>query len=185
MPRLALASVVVLLSSLSVPALADTPPANESVSIFGEKDLKVPASWQRTRPQSSIVEHEFLVKKGDGEDAPTARITLMAAGGDVQANIDRWKGQFAGGDPTKQKSEQKQIGGWTVHVVDLSGKFKETVGGGPFSGGKVVERENYAMLGGILVHPQGRKYFVKMTGPAELVTAERDAMISMFDSLKD
>jgi len=184
MVRLLLAALVVLAIGTARPASAEEP-GTESISVFGEKTLKIPAAWQRTRPQSSIVEHEFLIKAADADDAPAARITFMAAGGDVQANIDRWKTQFIGGDPAKQKTEQLKVGDWTVHIVDLSGKFKETVGGGPFSGGKVVERENYGMLGGILVHPEGRKYFIKVTGPVDLVKAQRESMIRMFDALKD
>jgi hypothetical protein len=84
--------------------------AADTISVFGEKNLGVPKSWARTKPASSIVEHEFLVKEGEGDDAPTARVTMMAAGGDVKANIDRWKGQFAGGNAAAQKSEEKKIG---------------------------------------------------------------------------
>lgn len=162
----------------------ENPPAKETVSIFGEKELSVPGTWKRTRPQSTIIEHEFVVKAGDAEDAPSARVTLMAAGGDVKANIDRWKAQFTGGAAAAQKSEEKKVGEWTVHMVDLSGSFKETMGGGPFAGGKVVERQNYAMVGSILVDPKGRKYFIKMTGPADLVKANRDSVVEMVDGLK-
>lgn len=168
----------------AAPASAENPPAKETVSIFGEKELPVPASWKRTRPQSSIVEHEFVIKADDAAEAPSARITLMAAGGDVKANIDRWKAQFTGGAAAAQKSEEKKVGEWTVHMVDLSGNFKETMGGGPFAGGKVVERQNYAMVGSILVDPKGRKYFIKMTGPANLVQANRDSVVDMVDGLK-
>jgi hypothetical protein len=177
------AAVCLVFSSVSVVSADEK--AEESVSVFGDKKLAVPGSWQRTKPASSIVEHEFLVKGGDGEDAPTARVTMMAAGGDVKANIDRWKGQFTGGDAAAQKSEEKKVGDWVVHVVDLSGSFKETMGGGPFSGGKVVERQNYAMLGAILVHPEGRKYFIKMTGPSDLVKSNRESMVQMLDGLKN
>ena len=170
---------------LASPSHGDDKAATESVSVFGEKKLAVPDAWKRTKPQSSIVEHEFIVKEAEDDDAPSARVTLMAAGGDVKANIDRWKGQFTGGDAAAQKTEKKEFGDWTVHVVDLSGNFKESVGGGPFFGGRVVERTDYAMLGAILVHPNGRKYFVKMTGPADLVKANRDGMLQMFDGLKD
>jgi hypothetical protein len=181
-PALLLAAAMVFTGSSRVRA---DEPATETVSVFGEKKLEVPKTWQRTKPASSIVEHEFLLKDEEGDDAPTARVTMMAAGGDVKANIDRWKGQFTGGDAAAQKSEEKKVGKWTVHIVDLSGNFKETMGGGPFSGGKVVERTNYAMLGAILVHPEGRKYFVKMTGPADLVKSGREDLVSMFDGLKD
>jgi hypothetical protein len=182
--RFALLLAAVMLGSGFSNACADEP-AGETVSVFGEKKLEVPENWKRTKPASTIVEHEFLLKDGEGDDAPMARVTMMAAGGDVKANIDRWKGQFTGGDAAAQKAEEKKVGKWTVHVVDLSGNFKETMGGGPFSGGKVVERKDYAMLGAILVHPEGRKYFVKMTGPAELVKSGREDFLNMFDGLKD
>jgi hypothetical protein len=176
----------VALVSVGVAAChGDQPGDVESVSVFGEKKLDVPKSWQRTQPQSSIVEHEFLIKSGEGDEAPQARVTMMAAGGDVKANVDRWKGQFVGGDAAAQKSEEKKIGDWIVHLVDLSGNFKETMGGGPFSGGKVVDRPNYAMTGVILVHPEGRKYFIKMTGPADVVKSGRKDLVQMLDGLKN
>lgn len=180
-----LALALALLTLGGAQTQADEPAAAETVSVFGEKKLAVPKTWQRTRPQSSIVEHEFVVRTAEGDDAPQARVTMMAAGGDVKANVDRWKTQFTGGDAAAQKSEEKKVGDWTVHVVDLSGNFKEMVGGGPFSGGRVVDRPNYAMAGLILVHPQGRKYFVKMTGPADVVKASRQDLVQMIDGLKD
>jgi hypothetical protein len=180
-----LAAAIAVASVCAHPCGAEDADAKQTVSVFGEKKLNVPQEWQRTKPQSSIVEHEFIVKSGEGDDAPVARVTMMAAGGDVKANIDRWKGQFSGGEAALQKSEEKKIGQWTAHIVDLSGNFKETMGGGPFSGGKVVDRPNYAMTGLILVHPEGRKYFIKMTGPAELVKSSRSDMVQMLDGLKD
>ncbi|WP_372726051.1 hypothetical protein [Novipirellula sp.] len=155
----------------------------KTVSVFGEADLKVPAQFKATKPQSGIVEHEFVATSEKNEEA-TARVTFMAAGGDVQANISRWKGQFSGGDPEAQKSKEMKVGKWDVHIVDVSGKFQERMGGGPFFGGKTVERENYAMTGAIIVHPEGRKYFVKMVGPAEVVTENRDAFVEMIKSIE-
>ncbi len=180
-----LAVALTMLTLGGTQSRGDEPAAAATVSVFGEKKLTIPQTWQRTRPQSSIVEHEFVVRSGEGDDAPQARVTMMAAGGDVKANIDRWKTQFTGGDAAAQKTEEKKVGDWTVHLVDLSGNFKEMVGGGPFSGGKLVDRPNYAMAGLILVHPQGRKYFVKMTGPAEVVKASRQDLVQMLDGLKN
>ncbi len=159
------------------------PPA-EAITVFGEAKLEVPKTWQRTNPQSSIVEHEFIAKgAADGDQASPVRITMMAAGGDVQANIDRWKTQFTGGDAAAQKAEEKKIGKWTVHLVDLSGKFQERMGGGPFGGGQVVERDGYGMTGVILVHPEGRKYFIKATGPGDAVKATRASLVTMLEGL--
>ncbi|TWU20104.1 hypothetical protein Pla52o_46180 [Novipirellula galeiformis] len=165
--------------------VADAENANaeaKTVDVFGEGELKVPSQFQATKPQSGIIEHEFVAKSTENEKA-TARVTFMAAGGDIQANIGRWKGQFSGGAADAQKSEEMKVGKWNVHIVDVSGKFQERMGGGPFFGGKTVERENYAMTGAIIVHPEGRKYFVKMVGPAEVVSENRAAFVQMIKSI--
>lgn len=166
-------------ASADEPAAAKAP---QTIQIFDAVTLTVPEGWKPKPPKSRIVEHEFASSLGEGEDAPTSRITMMAAGGDIDANISRWKGQFQGS--TDAKVEKLQVAGVTVHYVQLSGSFKETMGGGPFSGGKTVIRDNYGMLGAIIVLPNGRQYFVKLTGPKKAVDAEREGFKAMLDGLK-
>ena len=152
--------------------------AKQSVNVFGEGKITVPAEFKRVEPKSRIIQHEFQAKAGEGDDVKTARVTMMAAGGDVKANIQRWQGQFAGGDQDARKTEEMKVGKWQVYVVDVNGNYAERVGG-PFAGGKVVNRENYAMVGIILEEPNGRKCFLKMIGPAEVVKATRKAFVGM------
>lgn len=156
----------------------------ESVDVFGST-LTVPADFKRVEPKSRIIQHEFQAKQGEGKENETARVTMMAAGGDVAANITRWKGQFAGGDEAAKKVEEMKIGNWAVHIVDLNGTYAERMGGGPFAGGKVVNREKHGMTGAILVHPEGRKFFVKMIGPHAVVKSNREAFMKMIKSLDD
>ena len=167
---------------------ADNPDATkaktESIDIFGAGKIEVPAAFKRTKVKSRIIEHEFQAKEGEGDNAKTARVTMMAAGGDVAANIKRWKGQFSGGDAEKQKSEEMKLGDWTVHIVDVNGSYSERMGGGPFAGGKTVERKDYAMAGAIMVHPEGRKFFVKMIGPSVVVKENRKAFVEMIKSIE-
>ncbi len=155
---------------------------SESVSVFGTATLAVPSSFKRAKVRSRIIEHEFQASLGEGDDAKTARVTMMAAGGDVQANIQRWNGQFSGGKAADQKSEEMKIGKWQVHIVDVTGSYGER-SGGPFAGGKTIQRSDYAMAGAILVNPEGRKYFVKMIGPASVVKANRKAFVQMIKSI--
>jgi hypothetical protein len=169
------AAGVMGLSSLNGVQAEDT---KQSVSVFGEGKITVPADFKRVEPKSRIIQHEFQAKTGEGDDVKTARVTMMAAGGDVKANIQRWQGQFAGGDQDARKTEEMKVGKWKVYVVDVNGNFAERVGG-PFAGGKVVNRENYAMVGVILEDPNGRKFFLKMIGPAEVVKANRKAFVGM------
>lgn len=156
-------------------------PAAESVTVLGKGKIEVPAEFERVKPKSRIIAHEFKASAGD----QSARVTMMAAGGDVKMNINRWKGQFSGGDADKIKAESMTKGEWTIHVVDVNGNYVETMGGGPFSGGKKVKRENYAMAGAILVDKQDRKFFAKLIGPASVVEANRERFVEMVQSIED
>jgi hypothetical protein len=164
-------------------ANADAPvaeaPAGETLTILSEAKMVVPGEFERTEPLSGIIQHEFKVTAGE----ESARLTMMPAGGDVAANISRWKGQFAGGDADKIKSEEIKAGDWKVHLVDVNGSYSETMGGGPFSGGKTVKRENYAMVGAIIVNKDDQKYFLKLIGPATVVDANRDKFVEMVQSI--
>ncbi len=166
------------------PALADdTAVAEEAkaetISVLGKAEMKVPAEFKRGKRANRIIAHEFQV----GETEPKTRLTMMGASGGVEANIKRWKGQFSGGDADAQKTEKISVGKWAVHLVDVSGSYYETMGGGPFSGGKRVLRENYAMAGAILAEPEGGLYFVKMIGPADTVKKNRKKFVEMIKSV--
>ncbi|MCA9131906.1 MAG: hypothetical protein KDA45_02075 [Planctomycetales bacterium] len=139
----------------------------------GKLQLTAPQSWQQVAAKSRIVQYEFRAPSDAKEDEPTARITIMGAGGSVEANIDRWYGQFEqpDGQATRDKAKREsfEVAGLKVHWVDIPGKFKDSMGAGPFSGGKVVLRENYRMLGAIIAGPDQGQYFIKITGPEEVV----------------
>lgn len=155
----------------------------KTIRVLDSVTLTVPANWKTQPTKSRIVEHEFSVTLGEGEDTPTGRITLMAAGGDIPANIARWEGQFSQGE--KAKIEKKEVAGQIVHFVQLSGTFKETMGGGPFAGGKTVMRENYGMLGAIIEAKNGGKYFIKLTGPQDVIEANLKPFKEMLDTMKE
>lgn len=180
----AVASIACGVGVLAEEAVAEKVAEAMTVSVFGEADLKIPSDFKRVEPKSRILAHEFEAKTGEGKEGETARVTMMAAGGDVEANIKRWKGQFAGGDEEARKTEEMNIGKWKVHLVDVNGSYSERMGGGPFAGGKVVNRKDYGMTGAILVHPEGRKYFVKMIGPMAVVKANRKAFVTMIKSIE-
>lgn len=155
----------------------------ETVRIFNALTLTIPEGWKESPTRSRIIEHEFTVPAPEGEtETAAARVTMMAAGGDVEANIERWKGQFTGDAPAKV--EQLEVAGQKVHLVQLEGSFKETMGGGPFAGGKTVIRDDYGMLGAIIVSDSGRKYFIKMTGPKQAIEANQKAFHTMIKGIK-
>lgn len=181
------AAAASLVCSLAAPRLAkaaDDEAQSTRIQVFETGQLTVPKDWERAEVKSSIIEHEFSVTSKE-DPQQTARITMMPAGGSIDDNINRWKGQFSGGQADDQKVQKTEVGNYTVHLVDISGTFTERMGGGPFAGGKVVQRPDYAMVGAIIVTPNRRQYFVKMTGPEKVVQENREAFAKMVKGISE
>ena len=151
----------------------------------GKITLPAPDSWERKQPRTRIVEHEFAAKGPEGQKP--ARVTIMGAGGGVEANIDRWIGQFrqpdGGATREKTKVEKAKAGETEIHVVDITGTYMDRPGG-PFAGGRVTPREGYRMMGAIIVTKNSGHYFVKMLGPDKTVAANSKAFREMLTKLK-
>ena len=152
----------------------------------GKLAFTAPKGWTKKQPRSRIIEVEFEIPAAKG-DENTGRFTVMGAGGDIQANIDRWYGQFeqpGGGDPKdKAKVEKLTVAGKTVHYVDLAGTYKDAPAG-PFAGGKTIKRENYRMLAAIVETKEAGNYFLKFYGPKATVAENEKAFKEMLDSLR-
>ena len=182
---LSIAAAMVILSSTQPQELFAQ--SQRAISLGeGKFVLQAPEKWVRKEPRTRIVEHEFAVESKKGQDA--GRVTVMAAGGSVEQNIDRWVGQFAlpDGKKTKDKPkiEKKMIAGVPVHIVDIAGTYKDTPGG-PFARGKTIDRANYRMLGAIIEGgPSVGNYFIKFYGPQEIVKENEKAFQKMIESLE-
>jgi hypothetical protein len=174
-------AVLLILVSLpaTLPALA-APVSDEDGAIVsladGKITMKSPAGWLRRQPRVRIIDAEFAVPPVEG-DENDGRATIMAAGGSVQANIDRWKAQFT--KVERSLTEKKTIAGQEVHVVDLAGVYNDQRG--PFA--PAESREGYRMLGAIIATKEYGKYFVKFYGPAATVAANEKAFYALLDSL--
>jgi hypothetical protein len=151
----------------------------------GGYSLEAPAGWKRVPPKSGIVETEFAIPPEAGDEQP-GRMTVMGAGGSVQANVDRWYGQFAqpDGSATKDKATTKtlKLAGCSVTLVDVGGIYKD-MPGGPFAGGKSIDRPNYRMLAAIVETPGKGSYFLKFYGPAATVAKHADGFRTMVEGL--
>jgi hypothetical protein len=105
-------------------------------------------------------------------------------GGSVDANLDRWIGQFlqADGKPSKDAATiaKRTIHGWPVTTVDVSGAYTGMAGPTAQPGPAMA---GYRMLGAIVEGPQGSIFF-KFTGPAKIVAANQTAFDKMLESLE-
>jgi len=173
--------------AVAQPAVA----AGESVFTIadGAVSIEAPATWKRVQPKSGMVETEFAIPSegnaADGGPLSPGRMTVMGAGGSVEANIERWYGQFSqpDGGSTKDKSSTKtlKVAGRDVTLVDIAGTYKDSPGG-PFAGGKAIDRPEYRMLAAIVEGPDG-SYFLKFYGPAATVEKHADGFRKMIEGM--
>ncbi len=154
----------------------------------GKVTLTVPADWKTVPPKSSIVEYEFMAPKAETKAELQARVTVMHAGGGVQANVERWYGQFDQPDKSstkdKAKREKFDVSGTTVHFVDISGNYKDSMGGGPFFQKAAVVRANYRKVGAIIEIKDMGEYYLTITGPNAVVEKQIDGIKKMLKEMQ-
>ena len=158
-------------------------PLNFSVA-GGKLMLEATGDWKSVKPKSRMLEIEIEVPKVEGDEA-NGRLTIMGAGGSIDANVQRWEGQFsqADGAATEAKTKNLTVQEMIVTMVDISGTFTQTMGG-PFSGGKKVESPDQRMLAAIIQTPESGNYFVKLVGPAATIKANEAEFEKMIKGAK-
>jgi hypothetical protein len=143
-----------------------------------------PAGFKAEAPQPMrAATYTVLALPGDKANAECAVYFFGAGqGGSVEANIERWKGQFKGvdGKPAPAKIAKRTTSfGMTITTIDTSGDYSGL--GGPLSSGQSVP--GYRLLGGIVQAPGGN-IFVKFTGPAKTIAANEAKFEQLITSFK-
>lgn len=133
----------------------------------------VPAGWGEKPLKSDMLLAEYELA---GEAGP-GRLTLSTAGGGVEANIARWRGQFSPGegDPAPVESTLT-VDGHEAAMVELYGSFQDGFGGGGVKSG-------WGMLGVVLPLKQ-TNFFCKLTGPRATLAAQKEAFLEFVKSAK-
>ncbi len=147
----------------------------------GDKTFTRPAAWQSvTMAAPSIRLADFKVPSADGKT--NAEIVFFqfgtGAGGSVDANIDRWLGQFAEPkDKLNSKVEKVTVGKTAVTYVSAQGTYNSGMPGGP-----TTPMPDSGLLGAIVGNPDDNLIFVRMTGPKTLVSATTTDFKNMVES---
>ena len=152
-------------------AKADSPDdsAPAGPSELPEMTFDVPDGWA-SGPLKPFRKISWNVK-ADGETGEAYISALGAAGADVTANVNRWRGQ-AGLSPINDPAELAK----TIEKVDVGGQPGDLVilqGSDP----------SKTILGAIVVHG-GTGWFFKMTGAAAAQPAQQDAFRKFVQSVK-
>ncbi len=155
----------------------------------GDLPLKyaVPDSWGPEAPASSMRKAQYLLPREDGDPSDGDMVLFFFGvnqGGPIEANIDRWVGQFstADGDPIPDsgrvvKTEERN--GLTITTLDVAGHYVNTMAPGGGSQAKEAKR----MLAAIVETPGGR-WFFKGTGPVNTMAKHKSAFDAMLATLE-
>lgn len=140
-----------------------------------------PAGW-KAQPERPMRAATYSVPKaaGDAEDGECAVFYFGAGqGGGVQANIERWYGQFEGTSKPPAPRTGK-AGKYKVTYVEHAGTYKS---GGPMMGAAAAKKPGYQLLGAIVEGPQGSVFF-KLTGPGKTVSAAKASFEKMIAGIQ-
>lgn len=119
---------------------------------------------------------------GDTEDGEMTVFHFGGGmGGGVDANFDRWVGQFRGVDRAHAVRSERTVQGMSEHVLEIeSGSFVSAARPGE----PEIPKANYGLLGAMVDSPDGA-YFFKLTGPKKTLKAARPAFFGLLDSVKE
>ena len=167
-----------LMSAMALVAAACGSADNEPVVLDGtpvallEYVATAPADWQQRQPGSQMRLAEFTTPAAG--DAAAAEVVVyffgQGQGGDLAANVERWRNQFANDDGTRPEPEITQENGaaFSTTVVKLRGRYARSIGMGDTT---TVVRPDQILLAAIVETPRGNLH-VQMHGPATTVTAQ-------------
>lgn len=151
----------------------------------GDLQWTAPDGWRSVTPSSSMRVAEWALAKSDGDadDASLVVFHFPGTGGSVQANLDRWYGQFeqpdgrATGDVAQVTT--RDVASLHVTITDVTGTF---AGGGMMGGPPSAPKPDYRMLAAIVETPAG-PWFFKLTGPKRTVEHWRASFDAFVASL--
>ncbi|MEE8587557.1 MAG: hypothetical protein V3T83_22190 [Acidobacteriota bacterium] len=136
-----------------------------------------PQEWIPESPSSSMRKAQYRLPavEGDPESAELIVFYFAGGGGGVQANINRWVGQFSlpggGSARSASKTSTRESNGIPLTVLDVRGTYHRSVGA-PMSG-QTEPVPNFRMLAAVAETSAG-PYFFKLTGPEKTVDAWED-----------
>jgi len=172
------------------PKPAPIAPAASSAKAPGDiSDLKItwktPTGWAATEAEGMMQKARYLAPPLAG-DSEGATLTVFyfgpGMGGSVEANIDRWIGQFKNVDKAKVLQSERSKGGLTHHIVEIpEGRFES----GMMPGMPAQQaKDGWGMLGAVVEAPSG-KYFFKLLGPKKTVAGSKKGFDELLESIQE
>ena len=144
-----------------------------------------PANWKSEAERPMRLATYTIPPAAGDQDSGECGVYYFGAGqgGSVEANLDRWIGQFQQPEGKSSKDaakiDKRTVHGLKVTVVDVAGAY--TGMGGPRAP-QGAPKPGYRLLGAIVEGSQGSIFF-KFTGPAKTVGHNQGAFEKMIAGL--
>lgn len=128
-----------------------------------------PKTWHEKPPRRPNRHAVFELPPAKGDSKAAELIIFKGFGGDAEANINRWKGQFAPPEGKKiedvAKVTETKVGGFPATRLDVHGSYIDKVRPMAKEG---IKRPNYRM---IALHVEGKDniYHIRFYGPENTV----------------
>ena len=144
----------------------------------------VPEGWKSSKPSSSMRRAQLAIPPvaGDKEPGEVVLFAFPGGAGSVDANIERWAGQFrdAGGAPPKALTKTEKGKNTDVTRVEVSGRYVAAVSPGSR---ETLDKSNFKLVGAIVVTPEV-SYFLKAVGPDATMKAAAKDFDALIASMK-
>jgi hypothetical protein len=146
-----------------------------------------PPGWISETPASSNRKAQYRLPRaqGDAEDGEVAVYYFRGGGGNAQANVDRWIGQFTGpgGNSVEDaaKTMHSSVDGIPLTIVDVSGTYAGSMMMPMQQSGST--KDHFRMLAAIAEAGNG-PWFIKLTGPERTVARWESSFQSFLKSIK-
>lgn len=134
-------------------------------------EVVVPPGWlEQPQREGRLATFRLPRVPGDPEDG---ELSVSMFGGTVEANVERWRDQFAGRPEAAQSV--RDVSGFPVTFVDLEGTYSG-MGGSPRAGTRLV--------GAIVKLPGSQSLFFKAWGPAATMAKWKSSLEDLVESFR-
>jgi hypothetical protein len=131
-------------------------------------EFKKPDSWGEAPPKAFSLA-TFVA----GQDDKRVEITVSSAGGDLLANMNRWRGQVG---LAPQSADELAKSAAKIAALGGEGSYVDLVGPADASPRKAIL--------GVAVTTGGNQYFIKLIGDPDVAQAEKANFESFVKSLQ-
>ena len=144
---------------------------------LGGITVSVPNGWESEEPANAMRRAQYKLPGDLGDAELIVNYFGTGGAGGTEANLNRWRGQFAESDGGETRT--LTVSGMTVTVLDISGTF---VGMQRPMGGHSTPRSDQRMLAAIVESEDGA-FYLKLVGPKDTVTSWSDSFDQFIQSV--